>query len=1099
MADISVSNAGGQSSGNFLNSASSRVWLVAAVAFVALAISYSFIPSAYGDSAFFVAAGIILAAAAYFVIGGLERRASPEEALHQRDLAGQMNAIKKSQAVIEFNMDGTIITANDNFLNAMGYSLYEVQGKHHSMFAEPEYAASNEYRDFWQKLNHGEYEAGEYKRLGKGGKEVWIQASYNPILDDEGVPFKVVKYAVDVTDQKIQNANFSGQVDAIGKSQAVIEFNMDGTIITANDNFLTTMGYVLSEVQGKHHSMFAEPEFAASHEYRNFWAGLNRGEYASGAYKRIGKGGREVYIRASYNPINDLNGNPYKVVKYASDITEQTLQNVRDAENARIKVALDSATTNMMIADNDFNIFYVNESMVEMMKAAESDIKTELKMFNADALVGTNIDIFHTNPSHQRSMVGKLDDTYVTQITVGGRTFDLIANPVFDGANERIGTSVEWADITTKLAKEKLEHEIAQENSRIKTALDGAKTNIMLADPDFNIIYMNVTMKAMMKNAEADLKKVLPNFDADSLIGTNIDGFHKDPSHQRSLVGKMTETYETQITVGVRTFDLIATPVLGEDGSRLGTSVEWADITDRLAREEAERAEAAANAQIKQALDKVTANVMVADAEMGISYMNESMQAMFKNAEADIRQVLPRFDASNLIGQNPDIFHQNPAHQRGLITNLASTHSTEIGVGARRFTLIANPVHDTEGTRLGTVVEWGDVTQERNIEKEINAVVDAAVAGDLTQRVDLEDKEGFLRNVSEGINSFAETCEAGLGDVARMLATMAQGDLTARITNDYQGTFDELKRNSNETAEKLSEALTQIAIGADEVNNASTEIASGSADLSHRTEQQASSLEETAASMEEMEGAVKTNADNAKEANNRGINAREVAENGGAVVDKAVSAMSRIEDSSQKISDIIGVIDEIAFQTNLLALNAAVEAARAGDAGKGFAVVASEVRALAQRSSEAAKDIKSLISDSNNQVKDGVELVNEAGTQLREIVESIKTVTELVSEISSANQEQATGIGEINRAIAEMDEMTQQNSALVEETAASARSLEEQADIMRERVSFFELGDQAGMVARAPVPKAAKPVAKTKPKKKAPAAPVTDDDDWAEF
>ncbi|MCK0069693.1 methyl-accepting chemotaxis protein [Kordiimonas laminariae] len=972
MADISVSNVGEQETGSFLSSASARAWLIMIVAFVVIAVAFTTFNEQLGTfGTLAVIAGVIGTAA--FFVGASGTGSSGGNALHLRDMEGQVNAIKKSQAVIEFNMDGTIITANENFLNAMGYSLFEVQGKHHSMFAEPAYAASAEYRAFWEKLGRGEFEAGEFKRLGKGGREVWIQASYNPIFDEEGRPFKVVKYAVDVTDQKKQSADFEGQIEAIGKSQAVIEFNMDGTIITANDNFLQTMGYALHEIQGQHHRMFADPILAASPEYAAFWEALNRGEFASGEYKRLGKGAKEVWINASYNPIMDLNGNPFKVVKYASDITAQKLQAAKDAFNARIKVALDSATTNVMLADTNFNIFYMNESMV-----------------------------------------------------------------------------------------------------------------------------------AMMKNAEADLKKDLPNFNADTLIGTNIDGFHKDPSHQRSLVGKLDRTYETQIKVGGRTFDLIANPVMGEDGNRIGTSVEWADITERLARELLEKKEAAQNAQIKQALDKVTANVMVADAEMGISYMNESMQSMFKTAETDIRQVLPSFDASNLIGQNPDIFHQNPAHQRGLITNLAATHSTEISVGSRKFTLIANPVHNAEGERLGTVVEWGDVTAERNVESEINAVVDAAVAGDLSQRVDLNGKDGFLLNVSKGINEFAETCAQGLGDVAHMLEAMAMGDLTKRITNEYHGTFDELKRNSNEAAEKLSEALSQISVGADEVSNASTEIASGSADLSQRTEQQASSLEETAASMEEMEGAVKTNADNAKEANSRGLAARGVAENGGAVVDKAVSAMSRIEESSQKISDIIGVIDEIAFQTNLLALNAAVEAARAGDAGKGFAVVASEVRALAQRSSEAAKDIKSLIVDSNTQVKDGVELVNEAGTQLREIVDSIKTVTELVSEIASANQEQATGIAEINRAVAEMDEMTQQNSALVEETAASGRSLEEQAELMRERVSFFRIDgiEQPKIVSPVsrPAPSQPAPVrAAPAPKPTPAAAALDDDDDWAEF
>ncbi len=242
------------------------------------------------------------------------------------DYGGQIQAISKAQAVIEFNLDGTIITANDNFLNALGYTLAEVRGQHHRMFVEESFRTSVEYRQFWEALNRGEYQAGEYKRIGKGGKEVWIQASYNPILDLDGKPFKVVKYATDVTEQKLQAADFEGQIAAVGKAQAVIEFNLDGTIITANDNFLNALGYTLAEVRGQHHRIFVEESFRTSVEYRQFWEALNRGEYQAGEYKRIGKGGKEVWIQASYNPILDLNGKPFKVVKYATDVTEQKLQ-----------------------------------------------------------------------------------------------------------------------------------------------------------------------------------------------------------------------------------------------------------------------------------------------------------------------------------------------------------------------------------------------------------------------------------------------------------------------------------------------------------------------------------------------------------------------------------------------------------------------------------------------------------------------------------------------------------------------------------------------------------------------------------------------------
>ena len=251
----------------------------------------------------------------------------PKASVNVQELEGTIAAIGKSQAIIEFEMDGTVITANDNFLYVLGYTLDEIRGRHHSVFVDERYRQSSEYREFWAALNRGEYQAAEYKRIGKGGREVWIQASYNPILDDKGKPVKVVKFATDVTKQKLQNADYAGQIAAINKSQAVIEFNMDGTILTANENFLKVLGYTLEEVRGRHHSMFVDESFRQSAEYRGFWDALNRGEYQAAEYKRIGKGGKEVWIQASYNPILDLNGKPFKVVKFATDMTEQKLKN----------------------------------------------------------------------------------------------------------------------------------------------------------------------------------------------------------------------------------------------------------------------------------------------------------------------------------------------------------------------------------------------------------------------------------------------------------------------------------------------------------------------------------------------------------------------------------------------------------------------------------------------------------------------------------------------------------------------------------------------------------------------------------------------------
>jgi methyl-accepting chemotaxis protein len=234
---------------------------------------------------------------------------------------GKIAAVDRAQAVIEFNMDGTIVTANDNFLGAVGYALPEIAGKHHRMFMPSAESESASYRTFWDSLNRGEYQAGEFKRIGKAGREIWILATYNPILDERGKPFKVVKFATDVTKQKLVSADNGGQIEAIEKSQAVIEFRMDGTIVKANPNFLDAVGYSLGEIVGRHHSMFVDPAERSAAAYSEFWAHLNQGRYQAGEYKRLGKGGREIWIQASYNPILDLNGKPFKVVKYATDTT----------------------------------------------------------------------------------------------------------------------------------------------------------------------------------------------------------------------------------------------------------------------------------------------------------------------------------------------------------------------------------------------------------------------------------------------------------------------------------------------------------------------------------------------------------------------------------------------------------------------------------------------------------------------------------------------------------------------------------------------------------------------------------------------------------
>jgi methyl-accepting chemotaxis protein len=304
--------------------------------------------------------------------------AEPEIDHDAERLAGMLAAINKSQAVIEFTTDGKVVDANENFLRTLGYTLPEIEGQHHGLFVEPAYRQSVEYQQFWAKLGRGEYDAGQYKRIAKGGREVWIQASYNPILDRSGKVLKVVKFATDITAERVQTADHEGQLAAINKSQAVIEFNLDGTIIGANENFLGALGYSLAEIKGQHHSLFVEPAYRQSAEYQQFWAKLGRGEYDAGQYKRIAKGGGEIWIQASYNPIFDLNGRPFKVVKYATDVTRQrrVAERVQEISGIVASAASEMRATAEAMARTAEQATQQAESVANAAQVASTNVQT---------------------------------------------------------------------------------------------------------------------------------------------------------------------------------------------------------------------------------------------------------------------------------------------------------------------------------------------------------------------------------------------------------------------------------------------------------------------------------------------------------------------------------------------------------------------------------------------------------------------------------------------------------------------------------------------------------------------------------------------------
>jgi len=603
-------------------------------------------------------------------------------------------ALDKVLAIIEFTMDGRVLYANQKFLETFGYSLTEIQGQHHGMFVDPAYRESAEYKNFWQKLGAGQYDTGEYKRFTKDGKAIWIQSSYNPILNGSGKPCKVIKYATDITAQKMRNVDFAGQIAAINRVMEVIEFSLDGTVLTANENFLKTFGYTLDEVRGKHHRLFVTPSDRDSQEYRSFWQKLGRGECNAGQFKRVSKTGQEVWIEAFYNPILDADGKPYKVVKYATNITEQQKRNT-DAEGQM-------AAVNRVMAVIEF-------------------------------------------------------------------------------------------------------------------ALDGT---VLAANDNF------------LKTFGYTLEEVRGQ-------------------HHRMFVP---EDYRN--------------------------SADYRQFWEKLGRAE--------------------------------------------------------FSAGK--------FQRVGKHGKGVWIEASY-----------------NPILGADGKPY-KVVKYAT-------------------------------------------------------------------DITAQISTQHQ---------LEQTLSDLQEAVAVI-------NSAVREISSGNEEMASRTQTQAASLQKTASSMEQLTGTVKQNSDNARLASELAVTATDVARRGSDIVNEVNGTMEQIYQSSKRITEIIGVIDGIAFQTNILALNAAVEAARAGEQGRGFGVVASEVRNLAQRCAGASKEIRTLIVESSEKVEAGTIQVRGAGDTMNEIVASTVKVSEIVGDIAAASEEQSIGLDQINTSIVQIDESTQQNATLVREVSESAMRLEEQA------------------------------------------------------
>lgn len=459
---------------------------------------------------------------------------------------------------------------------------------------------------------------------------------------------------------------------------------------------------------------------------------------------------------------------------------------------------------------------------------------------------------------------------------------------------------------------------------------------------------------------------------------------------------------------------------------------------------------------MRMSLDNASTNFMVADVNGKIIYMNHSTRQFFDQYERELQKILPSFKASQVLGSNIDNYHQTPTSIRTKLSTLNQPYKRMIQVSRFFLNFTLTPIVGKNSQPLAYSVEWNDQTAEINTQEEIRDVIQAASMGQLKRKINLTNKTGNMLSISQYVNNLLTVIDDMLSEISEAQNQITHGNLNVFIHKEYDGIFKDLKDNTNAMVKSLTDLVQSISDATRTLNNASTEIATGNVDLSHRTEQQAIELEKATHNITYLTQTVSKNAENAQQASDFASRTSQIAEQGGKVVRNVVTTMADINKSAHKISEIIDVIDSIAFQTNILALNASVEAARAGEQGRGFAVVAAEVRNLAQRSAGAAREINALITESVSKVNNGSHLVEEAGKTMEEIVSSVQAVTTRVSDIARASTEQSHNISDIKVTIDKLDENTQQNAALVEEAAASSEALREQVQELSRSVAFFK-------------------------------------------